>query len=82
MKGKFDNWLFGCDLCQDVCPWNSFANPPSEKSFTPIPEILNFTYNDWESLTEEKFKIIFKDSPLKRTKFSGIKRNLQFIQQP
>ena len=81
MKNKFDNWLFGCDVCQDVCPWNSFAKPASHKSFTPIPEILNFTVSDWESLTEEKFKIIFKDSPLKRTKFSGIKRNLQFIQQ-
>ena len=82
MKGQFENWLFGCDVCQDVCPWNSFAKPVTNGSFTPIPEILNFTTADWNELTEEKFKIIFKDSPLKRTKFSGIKRNLQFIQQP
>ena len=81
MTGLFDNHLFGCDVCQDVCPWNSFAKPAAGGNFTPIPEILNFTTNDWDELTEEKFKIIFKDSPLKRSKFSGIKRNLQFIQK-
>ena len=81
MKGRFDNWLFGCDVCQDVCPWNSFAKPALQNNFPAIPEILDYTKSDWESLTEEKFKIIFRDSPLKRTKFSGIKRNLQFIQQ-
>jgi len=79
MKGKFDNWLFGCDVCQDVCPWNRFSKPSNEINFTPLPEVLNFTRNDWEELTEEAFKIIFKDSPLKRTKFAGIKRNLKFI---
>ncbi len=80
MKGKFDNWLFGCDVCQDVCPWNRFSKPNNEIGFTPLPEILNFTRNDWEELTEESFKVIFKDSPLKRTRFAGIKRNLKFIQ--
>ena len=80
MKGKFDNWMFGCDVCQDVCPWNRFSSPTSEINFTPIPAILNFSTSDWEELTEENFKIIFKDSPLKRSKFSGIKRNLRFIQ--
>ncbi len=79
MKGKFENKLFGCDICQDVCPWNRFSKPRSENKFTPIPEILNFNKNDWEEMTEESFKIIFKDSPLKRTKFQGIKRNLKFI---
>ena len=79
MKGKFDNWMFGCDVCQDVCPWNRFSKPTNEINFTPVPEILNFTSNDWEELTEESFKIIFKDSSLKRTKFAGIKRNLKFI---
>lgn len=79
MKGGFDNWLFGCDVCQDVCPWNRFAKPNSEAAFKPIPEILNYTENDWEELTEDKFRIIFKDSPIKRTKFKGIKRNLQFL---
>jgi len=80
MKGKFDNWMFGCDVCQNVCPWNRFSTPTSEINFTPLPAILNFSTNDWEDLTEEGFKIIFKDSPLKRRKFAGIKRNLHFIQ--
>lgn len=79
MKGTFDNWLFGCDVCQDVCPWNRFSKPTPEINFSPIPAILNFNSSDWEELTEENFKIIFKDSPIKRTKFRGIKRNLQFI---
>ena len=79
MKGKFDNWMFGCDVCQEVCPWNRFSSPTSEVNFSPIPAILNFSTNDWEELTEENFKIIFKDSPLKRSKFAGIKRNLHFI---
>ncbi len=79
MKGKFENKMFGCDICQDVCPWNRFSKPQSENQFTPIPEILNFSKNDWEDITEETFKIIFKDSPLKRAKFAGIKRNLKFI---
>ena len=79
MKGKFDNWLFGCDVCQDVCPWNRFSKPNTEKSFEPITEILNYNAKDWEELTEEKFKIIFAKSPLKRTKYEGVKRNLKFI---
>ena len=79
MKGKFDNWMFGCDVCQDVCPWNRFSSPHNEKDLEPLPEILNYTKKDWEELTEESFKIIFKDSPIKRTKYSGIKRNLNFI---
>lgn len=79
MKGKFENKLFGCDACQDVCPWNRFSKPTTQTAFTPLREILNFTKNDWEELTEESFKIIFKDSPLKRSKYSGIKRNLKFI---
>ncbi len=80
MKGKFDNWMFGCDTCQDVCPWNRFSKPNNEIKFTPLPEILNFTNNDWEDLTEENFKVIFKDSPIKRSNFKGVKRNLKFIQ--
>ena len=79
MKNKFDNWLFGCDVCQDVCPWNRFAEANTENRFQPIPEILNFSTKDWDELSEENFKIIFKDSPIKRTKFDGIKRNLNFI---
>ena len=79
MSGKFQNWMFGCDICQDVCPWNRFSTLHNEQGFTPIPEILNFTTKDWEELTEESFKKIFSNSPLKRSKFSGIKRNLKFI---
>ena len=79
MKGRFDNWMFGCDVCQDVCPWNRFSRSTDEINFTPIPEILNFSASDWEELTEESFKTIFKNSPLKRAKFEGIKRNLNFI---
>ena len=79
MKGKFDNWMFGCDVCQDACPWNRFSKSSDEISFTPIPEILNLSNNDWRELTAESFKLIFKNSPLKRAKFEGIKRNLNFI---
>ncbi len=81
MKDQFDNWLFGCDVCQDVCPWNRFSQPTNEIDFTPLPAVLNFSNADWEELTEESFKTIFKDSPIKRTKYAGIKRNLHFIHQ-
>lgn len=80
MKGRFDDWIFGCDVCQDICPWNRFSTLTSEPAFTPIPEILDFTKSDWDDLTSESFDRIFTNSPLKRTKFEGIKRNLHFIQ--
>ena len=80
MKGKFDNWMFGCDTCQDVCPWNRFSKPNHEISFTPIPEILNLSTKEWEEMSEDVFKTLFKESPLKRSKFKGIQRNLSFIQ--
>lgn len=79
MKGRFGNWMFGCDICQDVCPWNRFSKPHAEPGFTPLPEVLNFSTKDWEELSEESFKKIFKDSPLSRAKFKGISRNLKFI---
>ncbi len=79
MKGRFDNWMFGCDTCQDVCPWNRFSKATEEKQFSPIPAILNFTSKEWEEMTEESFAAIFKNSPLKRSKYNGIKRNLNFI---
>ena len=82
MKGKFGNWMFGCDICQDVCPWNRFSKPTSEIEFIPIPEILNLSTKEWETMTEEKFKDIFRDSPLSRSKFKGIQRNLKFISHP
>lgn len=79
MKGKFQDWLFGCDTCQDVCPWNRFSKATTEAAFSPIPAILHFRTAEWEELTEESFKEIFRHSPLKRARWSGIRRNLQFI---
>ena len=79
MKGKFEDWMFGCDTCQDVCPWNRFAEPTTEMAFSPIPAILDFRTADWEALTEESFKEIFRHSAVKRSKFSGIQRNLRFL---
>ena len=79
MKGKFDDWAFGCDICQDVCPWNKFSKPHSEPLFNPNPEILSMTKKDWEEITEETFKTVFKNSAVKRTKFEGLKRNINFI---
>ena len=79
MQGKFGNWMFGCDVCQDVCPWNRFSTPTKETGFTPIPGVLNFTTKDWEELTEDSFKKIFRNSPVKRSKFQGIKRNIRFL---
>ena len=81
MKGKFQNWMFGCDICQDVCPWNRFSKPAQENAFMPIPEVLNLTTKEWEAMTEETFKQIFKYSPLRRSKFKGIKRNLKFLER-
>ncbi|MBE7170579.1 MAG: tRNA epoxyqueuosine(34) reductase QueG [Williamsia sp.] len=78
-KDKFNNWMFGCDTCQDVCPWNRFSKPTTEPGFRPIPEILNLSTGDWEALSEEAFKKIFRDSPLKRSKYAGIQRNLRFL---
>lgn len=80
-KGKFDNWMFGCDICQDVCPWNSFSKPTQEPHFQPNKELLGITNQEWQELTEETFKRVFKDSPVKRTKFSGLKRNINFIRE-
>ena len=80
MRGKFDNWAFGCDVCQDVCPWNKFSKANNEPLFSPNPELLSMTKKDWIEITEETFKIVFKDSPLKRAKFQGLKRNIDFLQ--
>lgn len=80
MKGKFDNWMFGCDTCQDVCPWNRFSKQHQEAGFTPNTAIETFGTNEWNNLTKEGFKEVFKNSPLQRSKFEGITRNLQFIE--
>ena len=79
MKGKLDDWAFGCDICQDVCPWNKFSKPHNEPLFNPNPELLSMSKKDWEEITEETFKVVFKNSPLKRTKFEGIKKNIEFL---
>jgi epoxyqueuosine reductase len=82
MKGKFQNWMFGCDICQDVCPWNSFSKPHNEAEFSLIPELLNFSTKDWEALSEEAFKKLFKQNALSRAKLKGVQRNIKFLQAP
>jgi epoxyqueuosine reductase len=81
MKGKFEDWIFGCDICQDVCPWNRFSIPHTEEKFRPKEELLNFSKSDWEEITEEVFRKVFQKSPVKRTKFEGLKRNIDFVSQ-
>ena len=80
-KGKMDGWMFGCDICQDVCPWNRFSSPHSEEDFNPADGLLDMKASDWEELTEEVFRKVFRKSAVKRTKFSGLKRNLDFLKQ-
>jgi len=78
-KGKFEDWMFGCDICQDVCPWNRFSKSHNEPLFNPHPELLSMTKKDWEEITEDVFHKFFKNSAVKRTKFSGLKRNINFL---
>ena len=79
MKGSFDNWMFGCDICQDVCPWNRFSKAHSEPLFNPKDKLLSMSKSEWEEITEELFQEIFKKSAVKRTKFSGLTRNINFL---
>ena len=81
MKGQFDDWAFGCDTCQDVCPWNRFSKSHNEPLFNPNPDLLSMTKKDWEEMTEETFKVVFKNSAVKRTKFQGLQRNIQFLKK-
>ncbi|MCM5661880.1 tRNA epoxyqueuosine(34) reductase QueG [Galbibacter mesophilus] len=78
-SGKMDDWMFGCDVCQDVCPWNRFSKPHNEPLFNPHPELLSMTKKEWEEITQEVFSEIFKKSAVKRTKFTGLKRNIDFL---
>ena len=78
-QGKMDGWVFGCDVCQDVCPWNRFARPSEEPAFRPSAELLEMNQRDWEELTEETFRRVFKKSAVKRTKFQGLQRNIRFL---
>ncbi|HMK05922.1 MAG TPA: tRNA epoxyqueuosine(34) reductase QueG [Flavobacterium sp.] len=79
MKGKMDDWMFGCDVCQDVCPWNRFSKSHNEPLFNPNPEIVSFSKKDWEEITEDTFKKVFKNSAVKRTKLEGLTRNIKFL---
>ncbi len=78
-REQMDNWMFGCDVCQDVCPWNRFARRHEEPAFEPVPELLDMTRRDWQELTEEVFGRVFKKSAVKRAKFAGLQRNIRFI---
>lgn len=79
LNGQFNDWMFGCDVCQDVCPWNRFSLAHQEPRFKPHEKLLNFSKSDWTELTEEVFKEVFKKSAVKRTKFKGLKRNIDFL---
>ena len=80
-KGKMDGWMFGCDVCQTVCPWNRFSTPHNETAFAPKAELLELKKQDWEELTEETFKRVFQKSAVKRTKYSGLTRNIRFLKE-
>lgn len=78
-EGKMDNWMFGCDICQDVCPWNRFSVLHDEQRFEPHPDLLDLKKQDWLDLQEEGFQVLFQRSPVKRTKYKGLKRNISFL---
>jgi epoxyqueuosine reductase len=80
IKGKLDDWVFGCDVCQDVCPWNRFSKAHKEPLFNPHPELLSITKKEWQDITAETFAKVFKDSAVKRTKLGGLERNIKFVQ--
>jgi epoxyqueuosine reductase len=79
LESKMEGWAFGCDICQDVCPWNRFSKPNTEEHFKPIPQVLNLSIGEWEELTENSFKQYFKQSPIARTKWKGMMRNIKAI---
>jgi epoxyqueuosine reductase len=81
MKGQFDNWMFGCDVCQDVCPWNRFSKSHNEPLFQPHYQLLAMTKSEWEEITKETFNKVFKNSAVKRTKYSGLVRNIKFLKE-
>jgi len=80
-KAHLDDWMFGCDVCQDVCPWNRFSKAHSEPLFNPNPQLLENSKKDWEEITQDVFAEIFKKSAVKRTKFSGLQRNIEALKK-
>lgn len=78
-RNNMEDWMFGCDICQDVCPWNRFSTPTLQEKFQPNTFLKNFKKEEWEELSQELFSEIFKKSPVKRTKFAGLKRNIEFL---
>lgn len=81
VRGKFENWIFGCDICQDVCPWNRFSQPHQEPEFQPHPDLKQMQKEDWEEITAETFNKIFNKSAVKRTKLEGLQRNIRFVKE-
>lgn len=81
VEGKFDQWIFGCDICQDVCPWNRFAKPHQEPAFAPSEALRDMEDKDWEEMTREVFNKVFKKSAVKRTRYQGLKRNIDFVKR-
>jgi epoxyqueuosine reductase len=79
MKGQFENWMFGCDICQDVCPWNRFSKNHETPEFVPHPDLLSMGKKDWEELKKEQFQEVFRKSAVKRTKYDGLLRNIKFL---
>src|SRR5690606_32478681 len=79
LAGKFGGWMFGCDICQDVCPWNRFSKPHKEPAFEPHPDLSKMRNTDWEEISKEVFNTLFKKSAVKRTKYEGLKRNIAFV---
>ena len=76
-----NNWAFGCDICQDVCPWNRFAKPTTEEAFDPHPDMLEMREEGWHEITKEVFQKVFRKSAVKRAKFEGLKQNLAFLRE-
>ena len=79
VKGKFDDWVFGCDICQEVCPWNKFSEPHSNHGLSGNKELLNLPRNEWVEMTELVFEKLFRESPVKRTGYKNLKRNIKFL---
>ena len=82
VQGKFENWIFGCDICQDVCPWNRFSKPHNEASFEPHGDLAKFSTNEWKEITTEVFQKLFRHSAVKRAKLEGLQRNIKFVLPP